>query len=118
MFVTVRNNGPVPVRLRGAETNIGVDVRLVSFKTRGPFYGASLVDPIPVAAHEQFAFEPGVAALEIWNLREDLREGTVLPIVLVFSDAGTLPAKVEIDGRTAVRYSDPPLPPAQRPASH
>ncbi|MEQ9448200.1 MAG: copper chaperone PCu(A)C [Rhodospirillaceae bacterium] len=118
IFVTVRNNGPVAAHLRGGETDIGADVRLVSFKTQGPFYRASLVDPIPVAAHGQFAFEPGVAALEIWNLKEDLREGTVVPIILLFSDAGTLQTKVEIDSRTAVRYSEPPPPPSGKANPH
>lgn len=108
VFFTVRNDGPVPVTLEGGETDASGDVRLVRFEVMGMHIRTTLLDPVVIPPHGRFAFEPGVAALELWHLKSGLDKGATLPVVLDFAKVGTVPVHVDVDGRTAIRYDDPP----------
>lgn len=108
VFFSVRNDGPVPVTLRGGETGASDNVRLIRFSVMGMYLRTELLDPVVIPPHGSFSFEPGVAALELWQLHQNLDKGARLPVVLDFEKVGTVRTNVEVDSRTAIRYPDPP----------
>lgn len=108
IFLTVKNDSESPVRLKGGDVDVAKRVRIVQFKKHGPMLRPVMIGPVPVAGHEIFHFEPGIVALELQELTEDLNKGDVLPITIAFARAGEKEVEVEIDSRSAVRYPDPP----------
>lgn len=108
VFLTVENKGAAPIFLKGGAAEVASSVQLVRFQMLGAYLRTTLVDPVAVDPHGRFVFEPGVVALELRNLRTDLRRGETLPLRVVFADLGEIPVTAEVDGRTAIRYDDPP----------
>tara|TARA_R110000868_G_scaffold17851_1_gene77912 strand:- start:10527 stop:11075 length:549 start_codon:yes stop_codon:yes gene_type:complete len=114
IFMTIENKGPVPVRLRGGETDIAKYIQLVRFRMQGAYMLTRMVGPVAVEPHEKYTFEPGIVGLELRELHKDLRRGEVLPLTLEFAGIGAIKVEAEVDSRTAVRYPPPDeLPPAK-----
>lgn len=117
VFLTIENKAAVPVRLRGGHTEVAKYHQLIRFKMLGAFLRTTMVGPVPVEPDERYVFEPGVVAIELRDLQQDLKRGDVLPITLEFARAGSMDVEAEVDSRTAVRYPPPgELPPAKAKA--
>ncbi len=118
IFMTIENKGPVPIRLRGGDTDVARFTQLVRFRMQGAYMLTRMVDPVAVEPHEKFTFEPGIVGLELRELNKDLRRGEVLPLTLEFVGVGEIKVEAEVDSRTAVRYPAPGDLPAAKGGGH
>jgi copper(I)-binding protein len=105
VFLTVHNDGAVPVLLKGAVSDIATEVRLVRFEMRGPYLRTSRAEPVTVPPNGVLLLEPGVVALQFWKLRRDLRAGQRLGFAVDFLGIGRVDTVADVDSRGAVRYS-------------
>ncbi len=115
VFLTVENKGPAPIFLKGGKADVATAVQLVKFEMLGAYMRTRLIDPVAIDPQGRYVFEPGVIALELRNLKADLRKGDSVPMKIVFANLGEIDVNVEIDSRSAVRY-EAPAPDAIPPA--
>lgn len=108
IFLTVKNESENPVRLKGGGVDVAKRVRVVKFVKHGAMLRPVMVGPVPVEGQETYTFEPGIAAIELQELTQDLKQGDLLPITIAFARAGEIEIEAEIDSRSAVRYPEPP----------
>ncbi len=106
VFLTVHNDGAVPVLLKGAVSDIATEVRLVRFEMRGPYLRTSRSEPMTVPPNGTLVLDPGVVALQFWKLKRDLFASQRLRFKVDFLGIGRIDTVADVDPRGAVRYSD------------
>lgn len=87
-FLSLRNGGAQADRLVSAETPLATRIELHSMIRDGDVMRMRPVPDIPIAAGQTVELRPGGLHVMLIGLREPLRQGAEVPLVLRFERAG------------------------------
>lgn len=94
-FFTIRNHGGDD-RLLGAEADISKSVELHTHIKDGEVFRMRKVDAIAVPMHGTVDLKPGGDHVMFMGLKEPVKEGLKVPLILVFEKAGKIAVEVPV----------------------
>jgi copper(I)-binding protein len=100
-YLTVNNHGDAD-RLIGAESNVSKTVDLHTHVKDGDVYRMRKVDAIAIPMHGTVELKPGGDHLMFIGLNAPLKEGTQVPVTLVFEKAGKIKIEVPVQAAGAM----------------
>lgn len=100
-FLTVTNHGAAD-RLLGAEAAISKSVELHTHIKDGEVFKMRKVEAIPVPSHGAAELKPGGDHIMFMGLNEAMKEGTKVPVTLIFEKAGKVVVEVPVQGAGAM----------------
>ena len=95
-YLTIHNAGPGADRLRSVSSPTARAVSIHSTSMAGGVMRMRSVKDIPVPANKSITMRPGGVHLMLTGLREPLKAGEQLPLVLSFEKAGTIRTRVAV----------------------
>ncbi len=95
-FLTLRNDGAAPDRLLGASSPLANRVELHSSSTEDGVMRMRPLDNVPVPAGGEATLRPGGTHLMLLDLRQPLRAGDRVPLLLRFERAGEVAAELTV----------------------
>lgn len=96
VYLTIRNQGPSTDRLIGATSPLAGSVTIHVSEMSNGIMKMRALHKLEIAKGKRAVFKPGGMHLMLMKLREPLRKGERLPLVLKFERAGTLELSVPI----------------------
>jgi hypothetical protein len=101
-FLTVTNTGSTPDRLVSARSPAAGMVQIHEMKMEGNVMRMrELEHGLEIPAGGTVTLAPGGLHLMMMNLKEPLRQGTRVPVTLVFEKAGSIDVELDVEGMGA-----------------
>ena len=90
-YVILENDGDQPVALTGASSKTYAQVMLHHSSTQGGISRMTMVDSLPVPAHDRAVLAPAGYHLMLMQATDPVKPGTIVRLLLKFSDGSSLP---------------------------
>jgi len=101
-YLSIANRGGAPDRLVSAVSSVAGRVEIHEMKMdAGVMRMRELAQGLALPAGETVALRPGGYHLMLMDLRAPLREGTPVPVTLVFERAGRIEVELKVEAPTA-----------------
>lgn len=101
-YMDISNTGDEPVTLTGIETDLAMMPMIHRSATDAKGVSSmSAAGDIVIAPGETVMLEPGGYHAMLMKLRQPMEEGETFPLILLFSDGGTVAVEVPILGIAA-----------------
>jgi copper(I)-binding protein len=100
-FLTIRNTGTLPDRLLAARGAVARTIELHTHIREGEVMRMRPVADIPVPPGETVRLQPGGLHIMLIGLAEPLRQGSRVPLTLVFERAGEVRVELAVEAAGA-----------------
>ena len=101
-FLTIVNTGPQDDRLVSASSEIAAETQIHEMAMQGDVMKMrQLADGLAIPAGATVALEPGGYHIMFMGLKQALKEGDTVPVVLTFEKAGTITIGLHVEAPAA-----------------
>lgn len=106
-FVVIKNTGPTADRLVSARSAIAETVQVHEMKMDGNVMRMrELESGLEIPAGATVSLAPGGFHLMLMGLKQPLRQGSTVPVTLVFEKAGSIDIELAVEGLGAAKPSE------------
>lgn len=106
IYASFANSGRVLDRLIAVETPLAQEAVMKELDTSSGIVRPRELDELDIPGNSRVSLRPGVQQITLVGLRQPLEPGAVIPVTFVFSRAGRVKARVQVENLGQPEHAD------------